>query len=214
MLKIIRQFFKSMRFKWGRLQLRTALLRNIPGIYGVIIRTSLLQKHFAYAGDGLKVHEGFRFRNIHKIAVGDNVTLGVDSFIQGGGNVEIGDDVIISQGVKIITFSRKYENRDMKITDQGIEYKNIVIGNDVLIEPDAVILPGTVLGDGVVVRAGAVVDNQIIEPYTIIAGNPARVTGGRLSPDNQQAPIESDSNRIKNLNLSENRIVSKEAVKE
>ena len=54
-----------------------------------------------------------------------------------------------------------------------------IIGNDVWIGQGARILPGACLGDGVIVGAGAVVGGQV-PPYSIIAGNPARVIRQRF----------------------------------
>lgn len=54
-----------------------------------------------------------------------------------------------------------------------------VIGNDVWIGQNAVILPGVRIGDGVIIGANSVVGSDI-EPYTVAAGNPARVLRKRF----------------------------------
>ena len=56
-----------------------------------------------------------------------------------------------------------------------------VIGNDVWIGQGARTLPGARLGDGVIVGAGAVVGGTVA-PYSIVAGNPARVVRARFDP--------------------------------
>ena len=48
-----------------------------------------------------------------------------------------------------------------------------IIGNDVWIGQNAVILPGVHIGDGAIIGANSVVGSDV-EPYTIIAGNPAK----------------------------------------
>jgi len=48
-----------------------------------------------------------------------------------------------------------------------------VIGNDVWIGQHAVILPGVRIGDGAVIGLNSVVGSDV-EPYTIVAGNPAK----------------------------------------
>ncbi len=45
-------------------------------------------------------------------------------------------------------------------------------GNDCWIGAGAIILNGITIGDGAVIGAGAIVTKDI-EPYTIVAGNPA-----------------------------------------
>lgn len=47
-----------------------------------------------------------------------------------------------------------------------------IIGNDVWIGQNATILPGVHIGDGAIIGANAVVGSNV-EPYTIVAGNPA-----------------------------------------
>ena len=55
-----------------------------------------------------------------------------------------------------------------------------VIGNDVWIGQNAVILPGVHIGDGAIIGANSVVGSNV-EPYTIVAGNPARVIRKRFN---------------------------------
>ena len=57
-----------------------------------------------------------------------------------------------------------------------------VIGHDVWIGRDARLLPGARLGDGVIVGANAVVTGDV-PPYSIIAGNPARLIRPRFAPE-------------------------------
>ena len=57
-----------------------------------------------------------------------------------------------------------------------------VIGNDVWIGQNAVILPGVHIGDGAIIGANSVVGSDI-DPYTIVAGNPARVLRKRFDDE-------------------------------
>ena len=54
-----------------------------------------------------------------------------------------------------------------------------VVGNDVWIGQNAVILPGVRIGDGAIIGASSVVGSDVA-PYTIVAGNPARVIRKRF----------------------------------
>ncbi len=54
-----------------------------------------------------------------------------------------------------------------------------VVGNDVWIGQNAIILPGVHIGDGAIIGLNSVVTKDI-EPYTIVAGNPAKVIRKRL----------------------------------
>ncbi|MCV0397869.1 MAG: antibiotic acetyltransferase [Rhizobiaceae bacterium] len=60
--------------------------------------------------------------------------------------------------------------------------KRVTIGNDVWIGHGAVILPGVSIGDGAVVGANAVVTRDVA-PFTIVAGQPARILRPRFEAD-------------------------------
>ncbi len=57
-----------------------------------------------------------------------------------------------------------------------------VIGNDVWIGQNATILPGVHIGDGAIIGANSVVGSNV-EPYTIVAGNPAQFIRKRFDEE-------------------------------
>ena len=57
-----------------------------------------------------------------------------------------------------------------------------VIGNDVWIGQNAVILPGVHIGDGAIIGANSVVGSDV-KPYTIVAGNPAKILRKRFDEE-------------------------------
>lgn len=57
-----------------------------------------------------------------------------------------------------------------------------VICNDVWIGQNAVILPGVHIGDGAIIGANSVVGSDVA-PYTIVAGNPAKVLRKRFDDE-------------------------------
>jgi virginiamycin A acetyltransferase len=57
-----------------------------------------------------------------------------------------------------------------------------VVGNDVWIGQNAVILPGVHIGDGAIIGANAVVGSDV-EPYTVVAGNPAQFIRNRFDEE-------------------------------
>lgn len=63
-----------------------------------------------------------------------------------------------------------------------IEIKKIVIGNDVWIGMNSCILQGITIGDGAVIGAGSVVTKDV-PPYSIVAGNPARILKYRFDSE-------------------------------
>ena len=57
-----------------------------------------------------------------------------------------------------------------------------MIGNDVWIGQNAVLLPGVTIGDGAIIGANSVVGSDVA-PYTIVAGNPAKVIRKRFDDE-------------------------------
>ncbi len=59
---------------------------------------------------------------------------------------------------------------------------DVTIGNDVWIGMDAIILSGVTIGDGSVIGLRSIVTKDV-PPYSIVAGNPAKVVKKRFSDD-------------------------------
>lgn len=108
---------------------------------------------------------------------------------------EIGKFCSISWNVSIGGANHDYErvtthaflySNDYDFLNGRIGYNRFenecVIGNDVWIAANASICRGVTVGDGAVIAAGAVVTKNV-EPYTIVAGIPAKPIKKRFSDD-------------------------------
>jgi acetyltransferase-like isoleucine patch superfamily enzyme len=104
------------------------------------------------------------------ITIGDNCTIHEFGFI--AGDISIGDGVRIAQKVSIHSFDHTTD-RDQKIWKQPLDLGRIVIQDDVWVGCNVTILKDVEVGEGAVIGAGSVVTDDI-EPYTVVAGNPAR----------------------------------------
>lgn len=68
-----------------------------------------------------------------------------------------------------------------------LERPSLQVGNDVWIGSSVIILPGCKkIGDGVIIGAGSIVTHDI-EPFSIVAGNPAKIIRKRFNE--QQAAL-------------------------
>lgn len=85
------------------------------------------------------------------------------------GPVTIGAHSVISQGTYLCAGTHDYT-----LTDLPLLRPPIRVGSGVWIAAQAFIGPGVTIGDGAVVGARAVVMKDV-EPWTVVAGNPARV---------------------------------------
>lgn len=68
------------------------------------------------------------------------------------------------------------------VESDAINKGDTIIGNDVWIGYNATILPGVTVGDGAIIGANSTVTKNVA-PYTIVAGNPAKVIRKRFDDD-------------------------------
>jgi acetyltransferase-like isoleucine patch superfamily enzyme len=61
-------------------------------------------------------------------------------------------------------------------------FRNIIIGNDVWVGNNVTILGGSKIEDGCVIGASSVIAGSV-DPYSVMAGNPAVVIRKRFNPD-------------------------------
>jgi acetyltransferase-like isoleucine patch superfamily enzyme len=101
--------------------------------------------------------------------------------------IEIGDFALIAWNVVLMdTYRlpvdpcarrhelRKVSRRRVRVCDSTGDARPIKIGANTWIGFDACVLPGVTIGEGAIVGARSVVTEDV-PPYTIAAGNPARV---------------------------------------
>lgn len=124
-----------------------------------------------------------------KSIIGNNVYIGKYCSIET--NCEIEDDVVIGNNVGIIgKYDHDYSCIEKSIRfapwigDEEYSFKGknakIVIENDVWIGYGSILLGNITIGHGAIVAAGSVV-TKCVEPYSIVAGNPAKEVGKRFS---------------------------------
>lgn len=139
------------------------------------IRSFLTKNIVEKSGYDINVEKGAQFSNT--IEIGNNSGIGVDSMLSG--KVIIGDNVMMGPEVYIYTQNHRFDRLDKPMNEQGyFDSEPVIIGNDVWIGSRVTILPGVKVGDGSIIGASAVVTKDV-EPYSIVAGNPAKQIGSR-----------------------------------
>lgn len=78
---------------------------------------------------------------------------------------------------------------DLIKQDTRSDYMGTTIGNDIWVGANALIKDGVTIGDGAIIGAGAVVTKDV-EPYTIVAGVPAKTIRKRFDDQAIQALLE------------------------
>jgi len=115
----------------------------------------------------------------NNIMVGDNVSIGANSFFHATGGINIGSNTRIADHVSIHAANHKYMNKNKLIVNQGKTAIGIKIGKDVWIGSGVRIVDGISIADGAVIAAGSVVTKDVLK-YKVMAGVPAKIIKERL----------------------------------
>ena len=109
-----------------------------------------------------------------KIAIGDDVGVS-GCTISASDAITIGDRVLIGSGAVIVDQDAHPIDPDERRKGLGaVKHAPVVIEDDVFIGARSIILKGVTVGKGSTIGAGSVVVKSI-PPYSIAAGNPAKV---------------------------------------
>jgi len=125
-----------------------------------------------------------------KIEIGKDCYMGEGTRIRSANSIKIGNEVMISDDVNIYdtdAHSLNYVLRHKEFVevvilnnlikdakDVDIQSAPVVIEDHVWIGFNVAILKGVTIGKGAIIGAGSVV-TQDVEPFTVVAGNPAKV---------------------------------------
>ena len=119
------------------------------------------------------IHPGLVINFPENVRLGNNLIFNRNVSITARSKVSIGNNVLFGPNVVINDSNHLFIDKDKPITQQGHTAKEIIIEDDVWIASNSVILKGVHIGKGAVVAAGSVVTKDV-EPYTVVAGAPAR----------------------------------------
>jgi acetyltransferase-like isoleucine patch superfamily enzyme len=167
------------KLKLGLNLVFSSRLFSFPGFF----KLRQLFYRWAFGFREVKVGEDVWFTDIHKptseLLVGRNVVFQKNSMIDCSARVEIADNVVFSRGAIVFTHAHNIHNKSGSWRIQGETVHPIQIRTDVWVGARAMIMPSvSMVGEGAIIGAGSVVVKDV-EPYTIVAGNPAHVIGKR-----------------------------------
>jgi len=135
--------------------------------------------------DGSIIEGRLIFERDHAhISIGKNTFIG-DSTLVCAEKIIIGNDVLIAWGCNIVdhnSHSLFFRERKEDVINwfnhkkdwTNVIHKPIVVEDKAWIGFNSVILKGVTIREGAIVGAGSIVTKDV-PPYTIVAGNPARI---------------------------------------
>ncbi|MFG6599093.1 MULTISPECIES: acyltransferase [unclassified Sulfitobacter] len=174
----------------------TAIERTLRFIYKRVTRLLSIRKNVSVSPD-IQIGRRTLIMAPDNLRIGRSVVIGNDTWIAVNGVIE--DGVLISSRVGIVG---RYDHDVWQLgvgpvdaswiwsTDAETDYRHSIhIERDVWIGYGAVLLSNIRVGRGAIIAAGAVVVHDV-EPYSIVAGNPAKTIShlweGRAAQDHDE----------------------------
>ncbi|MFD2067154.1 acyltransferase [Pontibacter silvestris] len=136
-------------------------------------RLDVLPFNSFYVGNNSVVEDYAVINNgMGHVHIGHNTFVGLFDVVIGP--ITIGDNVIIAQHVVLSGLNHGYEDVNVPIKDQPCSTAEIVVEDNCWIGANAVITAGVKIGKHAIVAGGSVVTKDV-PPYSIVAGNPAKL---------------------------------------
>jgi acetyltransferase-like isoleucine patch superfamily enzyme len=163
-------FIRRARFD-GLLYLCNRIVAEIPshtlrlGFYRHVMAFEIGNRSFIFMGASFDCRGGFY--------LGDHSVINERCRLDNRGTLRIGDNVSVSSEVCILTADHDPQSETFSGRNRTVEIEDYVF-----IGTRALILPGCKIGRGAMVAAGSVVTRNV-EPFAIVAGNPAKPIGQR-----------------------------------
>lgn len=124
-------------------------------------------------GERAHIYGGLEVREPDRVEIGGASIVGHNVILDGRSGIKIGKNVNISSEAAIWTLQH-----DPQSPSFGTTGGQVVVDDRAWLSFRCTVLPGVHIGEGAVVAAGSIVTKDV-EPFTIVAGIPARKIGVR-----------------------------------
>lgn len=136
-------------------------------------KAALLKWFGAKVGAGLVIKTKVRIKNPWRLRIGDNCWIGESVWIDNLEEVEIGNNVCISQGAMLLT-----GNHDYSISSFPYRLGPIKLDDGVWVGARSVVCPGVSCGSHAILTVNSVATKNL-EAWKIYSGNPANFARNR-----------------------------------
>lgn len=131
-------------------------------------RVFLLRQFGAKVGRNVNIYNSATIYFPWNLEIGDYSAIGEHAYIYNLGPIMIGNKTTISQRAHLCAGTHDYSDPALPLLKLPI-----IIADQAWICADAFVGPAITVGEGAIVGARAVVKRDV-EPWTIVAGNPAK----------------------------------------
>lgn len=152
-------------------------------------RSIMLKEMLGSCGEDVTIQTPFKVTYGVHVHIGNHVFINYQADFLDGGDIHIGDRVMIGPAVKIFSGNHSLVPEErMRVVDGKLQLiskaEPVVIGDDVWICGNVTICPGVKIGNRAVLAAGAVVTKDVPDGC-LVGGNPANIIK-RIEEDNNE----------------------------
>ncbi|WP_057914735.1 acyltransferase [Peribacillus muralis] len=176
------------------IKLNKMLLRNIGGIlpqydhpFGKVLgrtfRNFVARQIVEEFGNGIIVDRGANLQE--RVVLKDGCTVGINCLV--GVEAVIGKNSKLAPDCMVYTRNKLFHKEEGKFYDYR-PIQPVIIRDNCWIGARVIILPGVEIGESCVVGAGSVVTKSM-PPFSVVAGNPAKVMKNLLEEENETGKI-------------------------
>jgi putative colanic acid biosynthesis acetyltransferase WcaF len=145
---------------------------NYLFLYSVVpwpssLKAGLLRLFGAQVGIGLVIKNSVKIKSPWRLRIGDHCWIGEDAWIDNLENVEIGNNVCLSQGAMLLT-----GNHDYTVSNFPYRLGKIVLEDGVWIGAQSVVCPGVTCKTHSILTVHSVATKNL-DAWSIYAGNPS-----------------------------------------
>ena len=168
--KVIEYFFRS-----GGQRFVLFHIGTIPSLH---IRKILYKGLGAKMNKDVTIHFRTEIRCPERLCIGQGSIIGDNAILDARRGLTLGENVNLSSNVSIYTLQHDHRDPDFCCPPEEKVKYSVEIDNRAWLGSNVIVLPGVHIGEGAVCCAGCVVTKDV-DPYSVVAGIPAKKVGER-----------------------------------
>jgi acetyltransferase-like isoleucine patch superfamily enzyme len=174
------RFYERNSLPWNRVRIHGEFLRREAfvrwPVHGNVLEALREGRLEVGPGTLLEPHVWITAPGAARVRIGAGSFLNIGVMVAAQELVEIGDHCMLANWCFVSDSSHRYDDPNRPITWQGFESKGPTrIGENCWLGANVVVTSGVTIGEHCVIGANSVVTKDV-EPFSVAAGLPARVT--------------------------------------